>query len=127
MTVTTLQPNRRVLLAGAFGQSNPGDEALLGAFARALPDHVAVVASAAPEQTAAEHGLNAIRRDDTVALARTLAAVDAVVVAGGTIFKTLHPAAGRARHSPRSPARCASRWRWSASARARSTARSRAG
>ena len=99
MTVTTLQPNRRVLLAGAFGQSNPGDEALLGAFARALPDHVAVVASAAPEQTTAEHGLAAVRRDDAVALARTLASVDAVVVAGGTIFKTLHPAAGRARHA----------------------------
>jgi polysaccharide pyruvyl transferase WcaK-like protein len=89
----------RVLLAGAFGQANPGDEALLGAFARALEDHVPVVASAAPERTTAEHGLPAVRRDDTLALARTLEAVDAVVVAGGTIFKTLHPAAGRARHA----------------------------
>ena len=99
MSVTTLEPNRRVLLAGAFGQSNPGDEALLGAFARALPDHVLAVASAAPDHTAAAHGITAVRRDDAPAVARTLASSDAVVVAGGTIFKTLHPASGRRRHA----------------------------
>jgi polysaccharide pyruvyl transferase WcaK-like protein len=99
MTPTTLQPNRRVLLAGAFGQGNPGDEALLSAFARALPDHVPVVASAAPAHTSAVHGLGAIDREDGAAVARAIASSDAIVVAGGTIFKTLHEACGRPRHA----------------------------
>jgi len=64
MTPTTLQPNRRVLLAGAFGQGNPGDEALLAAFTRALRDHTALAASAKPAATAAEHGIAAIGRDE---------------------------------------------------------------
>jgi polysaccharide pyruvyl transferase WcaK-like protein len=87
----------QVLLAGAFGQGNPGDEALLGAFARALPDHAAVAASTLPASTHAEHGVEAVRRDDVQALARSIASSDAVVIAGGTIFKTLHPACGRNR------------------------------
>ena len=99
MTPTTLEPNRRVLLAGAFGQGNPGDEALLSAFARALPDHVPVVASAAPGETTALHGLGAVDREDPAAVARAVASSDAVVVAGGTVFKTLHPACGRPRHA----------------------------
>jgi len=99
MTPTTLQPNRRVLLAGAFGQGNPGDEALLSAFARALPDHVPVVASAAPPETTAIHGLGAVDREAATAVARAVASSDAVVVAGGTIFKTLHEACGRRRHA----------------------------
>jgi polysaccharide pyruvyl transferase WcaK-like protein len=99
VTPTTLQPNRRVLLAGAFGQGNPGDEALLSAFARALPDHVPVVASAAPAETAALHGLGAVDREDAAAVARAVASSDAIVVAGGTVFKTLHPACGRPRHA----------------------------
>jgi polysaccharide pyruvyl transferase WcaK-like protein len=99
MTPTTLEPNRRVLLAGAFGQGNPGDEALLSAFARALPDHVPVVASAAPGETTAQHGLGAVDREDPAAVARAVASSDAVVVAGGTVFKTLHHACGRPRHA----------------------------
>jgi polysaccharide pyruvyl transferase WcaK-like protein len=99
VTPTTLQPNRRVLLAGAFGQGNPGDEALLSAFARALPDHVPVVASTAPAETTAIHGLGAVDREDATAVARAVASSDAIVVAGGTIFKTLHPACGRPRHA----------------------------
>jgi polysaccharide pyruvyl transferase WcaK-like protein len=99
MTPTTLEPNRRVLLAGAFGQGNPGDEALLSAFARALPDHVPVVASAAPAETTALHGLGAVDREDPTAVARAVASSDAIVVAGGTVFKTLHQACGRPRHA----------------------------
>jgi polysaccharide pyruvyl transferase CsaB len=86
-----------VLLAGAFGQGNPGDEALLSAFARALPDHVPVVASAAPAETNAKHGLGAVDRGDATAVARAVASSDAIVVAGGTVFKSLDPASGRGR------------------------------
>jgi polysaccharide pyruvyl transferase WcaK-like protein len=85
----------RVLLAGAFGQGNPGDEALLTAFAGALPGAELVATSSAPEETEAHHGLPALARHDVRALARALRAADAVVFAGGTIFKRLHPSSGR--------------------------------
>jgi polysaccharide pyruvyl transferase WcaK-like protein len=87
----------RVFLAGAFGQGNPGDEALLSAFARGLGGHDAVAATTDPAATAGEHGIAAVGRDDVGPIAREIRRADAVVVAGGTIFKTLHPSCGRAR------------------------------
>jgi len=86
----------RVFLAGAFGQGNPGDEALLAAFTRALRDHAPIAASTDPAATAAEHGIAAVGRDDLRRVAREVARADAVVVAGGTVFKALHPSCGRA-------------------------------
>jgi polysaccharide pyruvyl transferase CsaB len=85
----------RVFLAGAFGQGNPGDEALLSAFAQGLRDHRPVVASANPGATYAEHRLPSVARDDLARVVQLIARADAVVVAGGTIFKALHPACGR--------------------------------
>jgi polysaccharide pyruvyl transferase CsaB len=85
----------RVFLAGAFGQGNPGDEALLSAFAEGLLDHRPVVASTNPSATVAEHGLPAVSRDDLARIVQLIARADAVVVAGGTVFKSLHPACGR--------------------------------
>jgi polysaccharide pyruvyl transferase WcaK-like protein/glycosyltransferase involved in cell wall biosynthesis len=86
---------RPVLLVGAFGQGNVGDEALLTAFVRALPSHPLIVASSAPLDTTAVHRMEAVGRDDLVGLARCMARANAVVVAGGTVFKTLHPSTGR--------------------------------
>jgi polysaccharide pyruvyl transferase WcaK-like protein len=85
----------RVFLAGAFGQGNPGDEALLAAFARGIGDHAVVVASSDAAATRAEHGLDAVGRDDLGRIAREIRRSEAVVVAGGTIFKALHPSSGR--------------------------------
>jgi polysaccharide pyruvyl transferase WcaK-like protein len=85
----------RVFLAGAFGQGNPGDEALLNAFAQGLRDHRPMVASTDPAATVAEHGLPAVGRDDLGRIIRLIARSDAVVVAGGTVFKALHPSCGR--------------------------------
>ena len=85
-----------VFLAGAFGQGNPGDEALLSAFSRALGHLDPVAATSDPEGTEATHGVSAVERDDVPRVGREIARADAVVVAGGTIFKTLHPASGRA-------------------------------
>src|SRR6185436_18369848 len=62
----------RVFLAGAFGQGNPGDEALLAAFARGIGDHQAVAASSHPEATRAEYKLAAVNRDDLGAVVREL-------------------------------------------------------
>jgi polysaccharide pyruvyl transferase CsaB len=89
-------PGARVFLAGAFGQGNPGDEALLSAFAEGLRDHRPVVASTNPRATVAEHGLPSVARDDIARVVQLIARADAVVVAGGTIFKALHPSCGRA-------------------------------
>jgi polysaccharide pyruvyl transferase WcaK-like protein len=84
-----------ILLAGAFGQGNPGDEALLHAFIAALPDHDTVTISSAPAATAAEHGIPAVHREDVLGVLRAIRLADAVVIAGGTVFKTLHPSCGR--------------------------------
>ena len=85
-----------VFLAGAFGQGNPGDEALLSAFSRALGHLDPVAATSDPEGTEAAHGVAAVERDDVPRVGREIARADAVVVAGGTIFKTLHASSGRA-------------------------------
>ena len=85
-----------VFLAGAFGQGNPGDEALLQAFARELAPFGPVAASADPAATTAEHGVPAVHRDNARRVSNEIARANGVVVAGGTIFKTLHPTCGRA-------------------------------
>jgi polysaccharide pyruvyl transferase WcaK-like protein len=87
--------SRHVLLAGAFGQGNPGDEALLTAFAAALPGHRPIAISSAPATTSATHGIATVHRDDARAVWRAIRRSDAIVVAGGTVFKLLHPACGR--------------------------------
>ena len=80
----------RILLCGAFGQDNPGDEALLDSFVAALATDELLVTTTEPDVA----GFRAI--EPTVrGVMRAFRDVDAVVVGGGTIFKTLHPAAGR--------------------------------
>ncbi|HWE67238.1 MAG TPA: polysaccharide pyruvyl transferase family protein [Acidimicrobiales bacterium] len=86
-----------VLLAGAFGQGNLGDEALLRAFVQALPDWRVTVTTDDPA-SAEELGCGPVpsRR---AAVARAASSADAVVVGGGTMFKTLHPASARRPHA----------------------------
>jgi len=87
-----------VLLAGAFGQGNPGDEALLSAFLRALPAGRIAVASRDPQATSARHGCDAFVPHARETM-RELRRADAVVIGGGTVFKTLHPSTGRSPHA----------------------------
>lgn len=70
----------RVLLAGPYGQRNPGDEALLAAFRAGLPDHdvVPTAGTTTPQE-----------------VARRVRDADAVVFGGGTLFKQLRPNSGR--------------------------------
>src|SRR5204863_6421357 len=77
-----------VLLAGAFGQRNPGDDALLAAFARALPEwHI--LATARGRDSSGLPGVSIVPVDSPATIARAIAASDAVVFAGGTALKTL--------------------------------------
>ena len=85
------------LLAGAFGQRNPGDEALLTSFTDALPGWTTIVPAANPAAVADRRG-RAIPSTAPDALSAALAA-DAVIFAGGTVFKTLAPSTGRHRHA----------------------------
>jgi polysaccharide pyruvyl transferase WcaK-like protein len=84
-----------VMLVGAFGQGNPGDEALCDVFCAALADHEVIVASGDPGLNATRHGARTIPAA-ALPTARAVRAADVVVVGGGTIFKTLHPSTGRA-------------------------------
>src|SRR5690242_3997198 len=72
-----------VLLAGAYGQCNPGDEALLSAFLRALPQHRVIATSADPAGTMATHGCEAVSSFDRSAIFRALFVADSVVMGGG--------------------------------------------
>lgn len=80
----------RVLLCGAFGQGNPGDDALLVSFLDGLAGHdVRVTTTGAvptPARAVAPHWR---------AVAQALREVDAVVVGGGTVFKSLPPSVPR--------------------------------
>jgi polysaccharide pyruvyl transferase WcaK-like protein len=81
------------LLAGAFGQRNPGDEGLLDAFVAALDGWDVVATSSTPEW---QNGTTAsVSSSDPSRIARRVAACDAVVFGGGTVFKELSPATGR--------------------------------
>ncbi|MCU1495863.1 MAG: Polysaccharide pyruvyl transferase [Acidimicrobiaceae bacterium] len=82
------------LLAGAFGQHNLGDDALLQAFTAELPDW-GIVATTGDRLIAEALGCDTVSARRPGAVARQAFGCDAVVVAGGTIFKSLHPSTGR--------------------------------
>jgi polysaccharide pyruvyl transferase WcaK-like protein len=85
------------LIVGAFGQDNPGDEALLEASVLAVrgrPGWEPLVATARPAVTAAQ--LDVATLPATAAATMVAGArADALVVGGGTVFKELHVSSGR--------------------------------
>jgi polysaccharide pyruvyl transferase WcaK-like protein len=83
-----------IVLAGAFGQRNPGDEALLKAFLRTLPGWSPIATSSHPLDTRQEHGCEAVNVGDPVALARVVQEARAVVFVGA-LCNVLCPHAGR--------------------------------
>ena len=87
-----------VILVGAFGQGNPGDEALCAAFCRALAAHDVTIVSADPELTMRQHGQSAIA-PSARSVGSAVRHADAVVVGGGTVFKQLERSTGRMANS----------------------------
>jgi polysaccharide pyruvyl transferase WcaK-like protein len=88
-----------VLLCGAFGQRNPGDEALLTAFCRSLAGRPVVATSSDPDHTEWAHGIDAVSSSSPRAILKAVSDSSAVVFAGGTIFKTLPTSSGRHQRS----------------------------
>jgi polysaccharide pyruvyl transferase WcaK-like protein len=86
------------LLVGAFGQGNPGDEALCEAFRRALHDTDITIASRTPALTALRYHAPTIPTAPNRVL-RSLRDTDLVVAGGGTVFKQLHASTGRQRNA----------------------------
>lgn len=87
-----------ILLAGAYGQANPGDEALLAAFLTHLDRDRVVVTSRTPEETQARWGCAAVT-PTAASVGAWLREGRHLVIGGGTLFKALHPSSGRRPHS----------------------------
>lgn len=83
----------RVLLVGAFGQGNPGDDALCEAITRSLRRCSVTIATRAHDEPG-DTGCELIASSARPVL-HELRRADVVVVGGGTVFKRLHPASGR--------------------------------
>jgi polysaccharide pyruvyl transferase CsaB len=81
----------RVLLAGYFGFGNLGDEAILATVAHGLatqlPDVRLTVVAGDPLLVRREHGLDAVRWSDLLALDDAVRASSAVVLAGGGVWQ----------------------------------------
>jgi polysaccharide pyruvyl transferase WcaK-like protein len=86
------------LLVGAFGQGNPGDEALCEAFCTALHGPDITIASRTPALTALRYHTPTISTSPTEVV-RSLRGTELVVVGGGTVFKQLHASTGRHRNA----------------------------
>jgi polysaccharide pyruvyl transferase WcaK-like protein len=85
------------LIVGAFGQGNPGDEALLAsavAAVRARAGWEPLVATAQPGSTSDRLDVATIEATPTATSSAAVRA-DALVVGGGTVFKELPPSSGR--------------------------------
>jgi polysaccharide pyruvyl transferase WcaK-like protein len=87
-----------VLLAGAHGHQSPHHAATRAAFERALPDWRIVSIGSEPARGVATSDYGAVQGGDRRNLGRAVRNADAVVLAGGTVFATLHPSSGRSTH-----------------------------
>ena len=79
----------RVLIAGAFGQGNPGDECVLDAFVAGLDGCTVVATSSDPTTTRRVQRCEAVDARDRLAVARAALGCDLVVITA-TVFKALH-------------------------------------
>lgn len=80
------------LLVGAYGQGNLGDDAVVDAFAGALPGWG--IAATTLDPTSAPPSCQPVARRPLSVL-RQVARTDALVFGGGTVFKRLHPTTRR--------------------------------
>ncbi len=85
-----------ILLIGAYGQGNAGDELLLEACLQCLPGHKCIVTSLRPKVTAAEMGVRTVHSQGPwVSRLRAFMRCDCILVGGGSQIKLLKPSIGR--------------------------------
>lgn len=87
---------KRVLLVGAYGQDNLGDEALLETHVQQLRDYDLTVATSNPAQTAAKYGVKTTPTYGAATL-RAILTTDTIVFGGGSLLKELPPPHARQR------------------------------
>ena len=95
-----------VTLVGAFGQGNPGDEALCAAFREQLADHELIVVSGDPSDTARRHGVRTVPQRGAADGPRR-----AVVGRARHRWRDDLQVAAPRRPGERATACCATRWR----------------
>lgn len=84
------------LIAGAFGQGNPGDEALLDAHLRTVHATGWDAAITATDRELVRRELRDVAiKPRGRAAASAFRRADAIIVGGGTVFGRLHPSTGR--------------------------------
>jgi polysaccharide pyruvyl transferase WcaK-like protein len=91
-------PMPTVLLAGTHDHQSPDAVATLAAFQGALPDWRIVTVNCERALPPGTSESGAVRVRDRRSLGRAVLNADAVVFAGGTVFTTLPPWAGRSTH-----------------------------
>lgn len=80
----------RILLMGAYGQDNLGDEAILEVHLQQLADHPVTVVSSNPSQTSRVYGVPSVRTyGGGLATAKAFARADLLVYGGGSLLKEL--------------------------------------
>lgn len=82
---------KKVVLSGYYGFNNVGDDAILLSIISALREadssvHITVLSNS-PEQTAAEHNVEAVNRWKLREVARVIRAADAVISGGGSLLQ----------------------------------------
>ena len=83
----------RIVISGYYGSKNAGDEAMLAAMLEVLGDlepelHITVI-SAAPQDTAKRHGVEAISWLDMSAICKALKKADLLISGGGSLLQNV--------------------------------------
>ena len=89
----------QILMLGAYGQYNLGDELLLASCLERLPRSLCVVASAHPSATVQTHCIRSVPSHLSFALLGAFFRAHTILVGGGDQFKLLKQTMGLSRHS----------------------------
>lgn len=92
----THQPPKTMMLLGAYGQNNIGDDALLEVFLDELRPACLIVNSAQPEQTRLRYGVETLATyagKPRLRRVRALLRADAIVFGGGSLLKEIEGSA----------------------------------